>query len=104
MSDDDVALQMVQENAPPGLLDMYFNDSNMHSLLFAIAGPEDTSFSGGVYVLKVRSEGLCYVLPGADYTKVSPTTQHLTMYIRGRSGIHLDLLRAECIVQLVSGS
>lgn len=46
-------LQMVQDKFPPGIIDMHYNDADMHSLHFAIAGPEDTSFAGGVYVLKV---------------------------------------------------
>lgn len=46
-------LQAVQDEFPPGVLDMFVCDSNLHEIFFAVAGPEKTSFEGGVYVLKL---------------------------------------------------
>jgi ubiquitin-conjugating enzyme E2 J1 len=46
-------VQAVQDDMPPGIIDMHYSDTNMHDLLFAIAGPEKTNFEGGVYVLKL---------------------------------------------------
>jgi ubiquitin-conjugating enzyme E2 J2 len=47
------AMQMLRDDLPPCVMDTHMDEQNMHNLLFAISGPPDTSFWGGVYVLKI---------------------------------------------------
>lgn len=65
-------MQAVQDELPPGVLDMHLNEHNMHEILFLLAGPEDTPYAGGTYVSVA-----CHRQPHTLACSVLPKVLHI---------------------------